>query len=279
MTSVFLIRKFNGCPGGEYFGASWADILPMDQEIHSKLMPFQFSELWIDIEDTSKAMKVLKEYWEESVNLDKTGTFSWEFYPGKSGGYDSKPGGAWIRPNYGKKVFRIDVLWFDIKTNNPYTFYTPLWNKLIKNNIFFRPHWAKWFPGGNVEFPIEHNKYKKWSDYYSDQYPKWKQWHKLRKKLDPRNIFVSNYWAQALNIKISDHNDPFYNNNNNKENDYKLDDDNDGRTDVIYSNDNNETELLTTNKRSDENYDNEEKEEETEEAEKAQQENNQEYLQ
>ena len=56
----FLIREGNPCPGTQYFGASWADILPMDQEMWTKLLPMQFTELWIDIEDTDKAMNILK---------------------------------------------------------------------------------------------------------------------------------------------------------------------------------------------------------------------------
>ena len=80
--------------------------------------------------------------------MKHTGTFSWEFYPAKAGGYsgdDEKAGGAWLRPSYGRTSFRIDVLWFDVKTQIPYDFYTPLWNKFIEEGVHFRPHWAKWY--------------------------------------------------------------------------------------------------------------------------------------
>ena len=73
--------------GQQYFGASWSEILPMDQEMWTKLMPIQFTELWFDIEDTDEVMRTLREYWSDNVGLHHTGTFSWEMYPAKAGGY------------------------------------------------------------------------------------------------------------------------------------------------------------------------------------------------
>eukprot|EP01084_Bolivina_argentea_P194486 333692_1 len=154
---------------------------------------------------------------QNNVGLKNTGLFAWEFYP-------AKPCNEWLRMSYKQYSLRIDILWFDIKTNIPYNFFTPFWNLLIKNNINFRPHWAKWFPGGNVKFP--NDKYKIWSDYYSVQYPKWKQWHELRKKMDPNNIFVNKYWSQTLNINDDAKlNININNNNNNLDNNVISDDD------------------------------------------------------
>ena len=192
----------------------------------TKLMPIQFTELWFDVKDTDKVMNCLKEYWSDNEGLKHTGTFSCEMYPAMTGGYGSNevyqgpPGGAWLRPNFGYKVdkngkkyavgrpvFRIDILWFDVKTQEPYMFFTPLWDKLIKAGLHFRPHWAKYLPGGNVSFPAAG--YRMWRDYYRSQYPMWDKFMKLRKELDPANIFVSDYWADTLGIDIQDVDDPF----------------------------------------------------------------------
>ena len=139
--------RYKGKPKGQwYFGGSWCDILPMDQEMWTKLMPQQFTELWCDIEQVDKVMNVLKEYWADNEGWKHTGTFSWELYPAGAGGYNSEhPGGAWIRPSYGRASFRIDVLWFGVDEQVPYDFYAPLWDKLVEEGIDFRPHWAKWY--------------------------------------------------------------------------------------------------------------------------------------
>jgi len=198
--------------GQQYFGASWCDILPMDQEIWTKLMPMQFTELWFDIEDTAEVMQILKEYWADNEGLHHSGTFSWEMYPAKAGGYSGKgqqPGGAWLRPSFGRTSFRVDVLWFDVKTQIPYDFYNDLWNVFAEKEIHFRPHWAKWFPGGNVPLPkgAGMGATKMWRDYYKKQYPRWSDWMNLRKKMDPQNIFVSKFWADTLDIEGVDKED------------------------------------------------------------------------
>jgi len=188
--------------GQQYFGASWCDTLPMDQEIWTKLMPIQFTELWFDIEDTAEVMQILKEYWADNEGLHHSGTFSWEMYPAKAGGYSGdgqQPGGAWIRPSFGRTSFRVDVLWFDVETQIPYNFFTPLWNRFVEKGIYFRPHWAKWFPGGNVAVSTDSS--KMWRDYYSEQFPRWSDWLKVRESRDPRNVFVSKFWADTFGIE------------------------------------------------------------------------------
>jgi len=208
----FMIVKGNPTAdkkgGALYFGAPWCDILPMDQEMWTRLMPIQFTELWFDIKDTGAVMQCLKEYWAHNEGLQHTGTFSWEFYPARAGGHadvekGETPGGAWVRPAYGRQSFRVDVLWFDVKTALPYHFFTPLWNKFIEKGLYFRPHWAKYYPGGNVAFPGK--EYKMWRDYYAAQYPKWNAWRELREKMDPQNIFVSTYWADTFDIQQKTH--------------------------------------------------------------------------
>ena len=74
--------------GQQYFGGDWCRILPMDQEIWDELLPIQFTELWFDFEDTDVVMKFLKDYWKDDNGFNHTGSFSWELYPAKAGGYD-----------------------------------------------------------------------------------------------------------------------------------------------------------------------------------------------
>ena len=77
-----------GKDGQMYFGGDWCNILPMDQEMWSRLLPIQFTELWFDIEDTDAVMAILKKYWAKNhgFGMLKTGSFAWEIYPAKRGG-------------------------------------------------------------------------------------------------------------------------------------------------------------------------------------------------
>jgi len=178
------------------FGATWYDILPMDQGIDDRFMPFQFTELWIDINDTDKALRALKKYFDSDVNFNHKGLFGWELYP-------AGPAKEWMRPGYSppdekKNWFRIDALWFDVDYEIPYSLWTPLWQFLIEEGITFRPHWAKWAPFGNEKFP--NNSFETWANYYRAQYPKFNDFLRLRSECDPSNIFLTPYWAQQLGI-------------------------------------------------------------------------------
>ena len=70
------------------------------------------------------------------------------------------------------------------------------------------------FPGGNVAFPENGhipgiNEQKQdgtiWRDYYKAQYPKWDNWLKLRREMDPNNVFMNEYWAAVFGIDIRSH--------------------------------------------------------------------------
>ena len=92
-TIRYLIAKFTptasmNADGQQYFGGDWCSILPMDQEMWDELMPIQFTELWFDLEDADVVMNFLKNYWEKDNGFNNTGSFSWELYPAKAGGYD-----------------------------------------------------------------------------------------------------------------------------------------------------------------------------------------------
>ena len=44
-----------------------------------------------------------------------------------------------------------------------------------------------------------------WRDYYKAQYPKWDKWLALRKEMDPKNVFMNEYWAAVFGIDIRAH--------------------------------------------------------------------------
>ena len=69
------------------------------------------------------------------------------------------------------------------------------------------------FPGGNVKMPegfdprhipnfdaVAKGREPVWRDYFKQQYPKWDQWLAFRKRMDPRNVFMTDYWANTFGI-------------------------------------------------------------------------------
>ena len=195
----------------------WYKTLPMDQNMNDKLMPCQFTELWFDVKDTALVMNTLKEYFKGDKNLNRMGTFGWECYFAKTNDLWMSPGYKWKIVNKDKDepfeieqeaIFRVDVLWYELKMHSPYAFYQNLWDHLVEKGIDFRPHWAKWFAAGQVEFPElakRHAKYKgirTWSEFYKMQYPKWDEFLQLRHKYDRRGVFVSSFWDNTFGISV-----------------------------------------------------------------------------
>jgi hypothetical protein len=57
----------------------------------------------------------------------------------------------------------------------------------------FRPHWGKYLPFAS-------DNPRAWLDYISAQYPRWSDFMRLREQMDPRQVFVSDYWRSQLGI-------------------------------------------------------------------------------
>lgn len=171
------------------FADRWYTGIPMDNQMSDKLMPVWFTELWIDISKSKDVMNDLLAFYKESN--ENTGAFSCEVYATKSNTF-------WLSPAYNQDVIRIDVFWFGKnKGGDPTAFYTKFWDRLAKFN--FRPHWGKYLPVGPMNEPI--GSQNEWVGYLKDRYPKWDDWMLLRNKLDPKQIFLNDYWREHLGIK------------------------------------------------------------------------------
>lgn len=158
--------------------------LPMDNEANDIMLGTEFTEIWIPLSNTSAAMKLLDKMFTEG-KYSSTGYYSTELYAGKKSR-------NWLSPAYNTDVFRIDFFWFTTNDCNPAIsdgFFDQFWKALKKEGIPFRLHWAKYLP--------EYD-YEDWSSYFRKQYPKWDDFMNLRKKRDPNNIFLTNYWSLHL---------------------------------------------------------------------------------
>jgi len=179
---VQLDTPTNANKGPQLFSDRWYTGLPMDNQMSDKLMPVWFTELWIDISQSQKVMTDLLNFYNAST--ENTGAFSCEIYPAKSNAF-------WLSPSYLQDVIRIDVFWFANNTGDPTTFYQKFWDLLEPYQ--FRPHWGKYLPdpGWGISQGIP---------YLQRIYPKFKNWIDLRNQMDPKQVFVNDYWRSHLGI-------------------------------------------------------------------------------
>ena len=217
----FFIKTFmesSGDSAAMFFGNYWYRTLCMDTTIYDKYMPFQFTELWCDLEDTQKAMTICQSWFDSDTVFDHKGTFPWEFYC-------AKEDHAWIRPNYGMDCFRIDILWFDLldDAKNPYLYYRSFWEYCVINGLKVRPHWGKYCPYGMDTFPwnsmpdtvkneweLGDTVFTTWLDYYkwiltgTDGSSLIDKFITLVNKNDPDGVLRNDYWSGMFGLDSVD---------------------------------------------------------------------------
>jgi len=172
--------------------------LPMDNQANDVLVPTEFTEAWLPVQHAGRVMTLLQAYFVAPADpheaLRRTGTYAWELYGAKatplwlacshtSGDDEWKDG-----------VFRIDLYWFANNPGDPAeVFYPQFWQLLRDNGIPFRLHWAKFQPvyaAGD----------RGWVDFFKAQYPRWDDFLELRRKKDPNNIFLNDYWRARFGL-------------------------------------------------------------------------------
>lgn len=181
---IFLIDDADKVvPGPQRFEDYAESGLPMDDQISDLLMPTEFTELWIPIEQTAPTMKLLAQHY--ATGYAATGTYACELYAAMSSDF-------LMSPASGQEVIRVDLFWFG--RNGDMTapqFYEQFWTLLAKNGISFRPHWGKYLPPASTFGPA----------YYRSVYGEnLAQFLELRAQLDPNQLFVTHYWREQLGI-------------------------------------------------------------------------------
>jgi hypothetical protein len=173
--------------------------LPMDNQASDVLLPTGFTELWIPIQYSQRAMNLLKDYFDEPATaqeaLGRTGTYAIEIY-----GAPANP--AWMSMSYSDGqdewrggVVRIDFYWFEKNAGNPAeVFYPRFWKLFRDNGVPFRLHWGKGQPMGSEEQLAD------WTSFFRGQYARWDDFLARRQRLDPNNIFLTRYWRQRFGL-------------------------------------------------------------------------------
>lgn len=180
---IGLFVKNDGPEGPQRFCDVGYKGIPMDNQMNDRLMPVWFTELWIPINQTRKAMNALKKFY--AASPQNAGTFGCEIYASKSNTF-------WMSPSYKTDVCRFDIFWFAYNKGDVREFYKKFWDLLAP--FRFRPHWGKYLPSPEGPQGVS---------YLKKNYPKWQAWMDLREQLDPHQVFVNDYWRDHLGIKSS----------------------------------------------------------------------------
>lgn len=172
--------------------------LPMDNQANDVLVPTEFTEAWLPVQHSGRAMSLLQAYFDAAPDdhqaLARTGTYAWELY-------GAKPTPLWLACSHTSGsdewkdgVLRIDLYWFANNPGDPAeVFYPQFWNLLRDNGIPFRLHWAKFQP---VYAPGD----RTWIDFFRATLPRWDDFLALRGQKDPNNIFLNDYWRARFGL-------------------------------------------------------------------------------
>ena len=156
--------------------------LAMDNEINGALLPTQFTELWIPLASAPEVMDTLRRFFKTELGFEAGKAFSCEVYAAKRSRF-------WMSPAYGRDVVRIDMIWFGGDEQSPIALYRQIWQKLRRFD--FRLHWGKHLSDLVDTGPR----------YLRASNPeKWDAFMGLRQKLDPDQLFVTDYWRMHLDI-------------------------------------------------------------------------------
>lgn len=180
-----LSKKGEGTLFLDYYWRS----LPMDNGADDILLGTEFTEIFIPIKYTERAMNLLNDIYIKK-GYEATGFYSTELYAGY-------PSESWISPGYKDGAYadgtlRVDIFWYINNQGNPASkdgFFRQFWELFRNNNIPFRLHWGKFVPD------YDHDD---WATYYRAQFSKLNDFLKIREMRDPKNIFLTSYWKRCF---------------------------------------------------------------------------------
>lgn len=188
MNQLFLVADKDKAPPNQGKANTFVDYsyrsLPMDNEIADRLMPTEFTELWIPIARTKDVMNRLAAFY-EGGGYAATGTYACEIYGAKQSDF-------WLSPAYGTDVVRIDIFWFGGNAGSPATAFFPAFWKILAP-YGFRPHWGKYLPPADGPTGAR---------YLAARYPRFGDFMALRSRQDPDGMFATEYWREHLGITV-----------------------------------------------------------------------------
>lgn len=161
---------------------TWHEGLPMDNPVHDRLLPVQFTELWLPMSQASRALQELERRFARG-HLASTGTFTIEVYAAKK-----TP--AWLSAAHDLDVVRIDPFRYDdLDLQGRDRFFDQFFETLAPFD--FRFHLGKTLsaPDSTTGVAYRERVLTKLADF-----------RQLRRQFDPSGVFLTHYWAQHLGL-------------------------------------------------------------------------------
>jgi hypothetical protein len=182
---IHRLMKIYVPDGTKEFRDHWHGILPMDDQLDDRLWPTSFAELWFPMEAASAVLKRLRDLHRDksaSERYQLSGAFPVEIYASPRSPF-------WLSPGYEQESLRINLIWLDQWPGDPVGDLYQSYYEALKE-FGFRPHWGKYLPPPSNE----------WRAYYRRHCPQLQEFLDIRRRLDPRDLFVNEYWRNHLGI-------------------------------------------------------------------------------
>ena len=180
------LRPFVHLDDPNPFRDCWYKILPMDNEVPTEsIMKIAFTEIWVPLEECQNVMDKLQKLFEDQQACNNLAT---EIYGAKETPF-------WLSMSYNQKMVRVDPYWWVYNKGDKRKFFSYFWDALLEIPGS-RLHWGKYLPlpgqkCGNITFNLA---------YLKNVYQKMDDWLEMRKKMDPDQVFVTDYWRGILEI-------------------------------------------------------------------------------
>ena len=183
-----ILKQFVPLNDPKDFCDIWFETLPMDNEAHTDLIiKVDFTEIWMPLDQCNTVMDKLRKLFKD--NPKAAGNFAIEIYGAKKSPF-------WLSMSYAEEMVRVDPYWKGcIHSDKRREYFSYFWDVLL-DIPRTRLHWGKYLP-----HPGDQHAGKIFNlDYLKKAYPKMDDWLKYREKMDPDQVFVSDYWRGILEI-------------------------------------------------------------------------------
>lgn len=172
----------------QIFCDTWQKALPLDDQAPvDGLISTSFSEIWFPREQLNEVMKKTNELFKN--NPKAAGNLIVELYCAKQSPF-------WLSPSYGSDALRMDLYWWDHNLVGDANTYFGQFFETFKDVPGVRYHWGKHMPHPGEKY----GEYTFAAEHLQKNYDKLGDFLKLRAKLDPDQLFVTDYWRNLLNI-------------------------------------------------------------------------------
>lgn len=184
---IGLLLKLITRDTDQTFNDVWSSVLSSNDKVPVEtIFQRQFTEMWFPIEKTQEVINILKLLFKDQKVAGNYGT---EIYGAKKSEF-------WLSHSYNHNVVRVNPYWFVFQDGHPRRFFNNFWEVFLSvEGIRF--HWAMFLPEpgkmyGGTKFDLK---------FLKKSYPKLDEWLEERERMDPDQVFVTEYWRKIFEIK------------------------------------------------------------------------------